>query len=41
LTPARLPVGLQLTARAFDEPLLFRAAHAIESRLPMPRPPVD
>ena len=41
LTPGRLPVGLQLTARAFDEPVLFRAAHAIESRLPMPRPPAN
>ncbi|HET7695860.1 MAG TPA: Asp-tRNA(Asn)/Glu-tRNA(Gln) amidotransferase subunit GatA [Vicinamibacterales bacterium] len=39
LTPERLPVGLQLTARPFDEPSLFRAAQAIESRLPMPRPP--
>jgi aspartyl-tRNA(Asn)/glutamyl-tRNA(Gln) amidotransferase subunit A len=39
VTPGRLPVGLQLTARAFDEPSLFRAAHAIETRLPMPRPP--
>jgi aspartyl-tRNA(Asn)/glutamyl-tRNA(Gln) amidotransferase subunit A len=39
LTPERLPVGLQLTARPFDEPSLFRAAHAIETRLTMPRPP--
>jgi aspartyl-tRNA(Asn)/glutamyl-tRNA(Gln) amidotransferase subunit A len=39
LTADRLPVGLQLTARAFDEPTLFRAAHAIEARLPMPAPP--
>jgi aspartyl-tRNA(Asn)/glutamyl-tRNA(Gln) amidotransferase subunit A len=39
LTPERLPVGLQLTARPFDEPSLFRGAHAIEARLPMSRPP--
>ena len=40
LTPERLPVGLQLTARPFDEVGLFRAAQAIEARLPMPAPPV-
>jgi aspartyl-tRNA(Asn)/glutamyl-tRNA(Gln) amidotransferase subunit A len=39
LTPEHLPVGLQLTARPFDEPSLFRGAYAIESRMPMPRPP--
>ena len=38
LTAERLPVGLQLTARPFDEPSLFRAAQAMEARLPMPRP---
>ena len=38
LTPDRLPVGLQLTARRFDEPSLFRAAHAMETRRPMERP---
>jgi len=38
LGPGRLPIGLQLTGRAFDEETLLRAAHAIESRLPMPRP---
>jgi len=38
LTSERLPVGLQLTARAFDEPTLFRAAHAVETRLPIPGP---
>src|SRR5829696_9302923 len=32
LTAERLPAGLHLTARPFDEPLLFRAAHAIEAR---------
>ena len=37
LTPDRLPVGLQLTARPFDELSLLRAAHALESRLPPPR----
>jgi aspartyl-tRNA(Asn)/glutamyl-tRNA(Gln) amidotransferase subunit A len=41
VTPERLPAGLQLTARPFDEPSLFRAAHAIETRLPMPRPAVS
>ena len=34
-----LPVGLQLTARAFDESVLVRAAAAVERRMPMPRPP--
>ena len=38
LTSEKLPVGLQLTARAFDEPTLLRAAHAVETRLPMPQP---
>ena len=38
LTAERLPVGLQLTARPFDEPSLFRAAQAIETKIPMPRP---
>ena len=32
LTPERLPAGLQLTARAFDETTLLRAADAIERR---------
>jgi len=39
VTAGRLPVGLQLTARPFDEPALFRAAHAVEQRLPPERPP--
>ena len=39
LTPERLPVGLQLTARPFDEPSLFRSAHAVETRLPIAGPP--
>ena len=38
LTGENLPVGLQLTARAFDETTLIRAAAAVERRLPMRRP---
>jgi aspartyl-tRNA(Asn)/glutamyl-tRNA(Gln) amidotransferase subunit A len=34
-----LPVGLQLTARPFEEGALLRAADALERRMPMPRPP--
>jgi aspartyl-tRNA(Asn)/glutamyl-tRNA(Gln) amidotransferase subunit A len=33
-----LPVGLQLTARAFDEAMLLRAGDALERRTTMPRP---
>jgi aspartyl-tRNA(Asn)/glutamyl-tRNA(Gln) amidotransferase subunit A len=42
LTPGRLPVGLQLTTRAFDEATLLRAADAIERRAAWwnERPPV-
>ncbi len=42
LTPERLPVGLQLTTRAFDEATLLRAADAIERRAAWwnERPPV-
>jgi len=42
LTPERLPVGLQLTTRAFDEATLLRAADAIERRASWwnERPPV-
>jgi aspartyl-tRNA(Asn)/glutamyl-tRNA(Gln) amidotransferase subunit A len=42
LTPDRLPAGLQLTARPFDEATLFRAADAIERRASWwhERPPV-
>jgi aspartyl-tRNA(Asn)/glutamyl-tRNA(Gln) amidotransferase subunit A len=37
----RLPVGVQLTAPALDEPTLFRAAHALESELALAlRPPL-
>jgi aspartyl-tRNA(Asn)/glutamyl-tRNA(Gln) amidotransferase subunit A len=38
LTDANLPVGLQLTARPFDEATLLRAADALERRLPTRRP---
>lgn len=37
LTKERLPVGLQLTARPFDEPTLLRAADALERRTPWAR----
>jgi aspartyl-tRNA(Asn)/glutamyl-tRNA(Gln) amidotransferase subunit A len=42
LTPERLPAGLQLTARAFDEATLLRAADAIERRASWwhERPPI-
>ena len=36
-----LPIGLQLTAKALDEPTLFRAAAALESDLALDlRPPL-
>jgi aspartyl-tRNA(Asn)/glutamyl-tRNA(Gln) amidotransferase subunit A len=38
LTEAQLPVGLQLTARPFDEATLLRAADALERRMPIRRP---
>jgi aspartyl-tRNA(Asn)/glutamyl-tRNA(Gln) amidotransferase subunit A len=38
LTDTNLPVGLQLTARPFDEATLLRAADALERRLPRRRP---
>ena len=38
LTKERLPVGLQLTARPFDEATLLRAADVLERRIVMPRP---
>ena len=41
LTKERLPVGLQLTARPFDELTLLRAADAMERRIVMPRPDAD
>jgi aspartyl-tRNA(Asn)/glutamyl-tRNA(Gln) amidotransferase subunit A len=42
LTGARLPVGLQLTARAFDEATLLRVADTLERRTSwaMERPPI-
>jgi aspartyl-tRNA(Asn)/glutamyl-tRNA(Gln) amidotransferase subunit A len=43
LTKGRLPVGLQLTGRAFEEATLLRAAHALEQRTgwSRERPPVS
>jgi aspartyl-tRNA(Asn)/glutamyl-tRNA(Gln) amidotransferase subunit A len=40
-TGERLPVGLQLTGRPFDEPTLLRASSAVERRLPMRRPEAE
>jgi aspartyl-tRNA(Asn)/glutamyl-tRNA(Gln) amidotransferase subunit A len=34
LTPSRLPIGLQLTGRAWDEATLFRVAGAFEQATP-------
>jgi aspartyl-tRNA(Asn)/glutamyl-tRNA(Gln) amidotransferase subunit A len=39
VTKENLPVGLQLTARPFDEGTLLRAADVMERRIVMPRPP--
>jgi aspartyl-tRNA(Asn)/glutamyl-tRNA(Gln) amidotransferase subunit A len=41
LTKEKLPVGLQLTARPFDEARLLRAADVLERQIVMPRPEVD
>jgi aspartyl-tRNA(Asn)/glutamyl-tRNA(Gln) amidotransferase subunit A len=41
LTKEKLPVGLQLTARPFDEATLLRAADVLERQIVMPRPQVD
>jgi aspartyl-tRNA(Asn)/glutamyl-tRNA(Gln) amidotransferase subunit A len=41
LSKEKLPIGLQLTARPFDETALLRAARALEQRLPMPSPDVE
>jgi aspartyl-tRNA(Asn)/glutamyl-tRNA(Gln) amidotransferase subunit A len=41
MTPARLPIGLQLTGRAFDETALLRIAGGFEMRLPRPPDPPD
>ena len=41
LDDAGLPIGLQLTAPVLGEPVLFRAAHALERDLGLVlRPPV-
>ena len=40
LTTEKLPVGLQLTARPFDEATLLRAADVLERQIVMPRPDV-
>ncbi|MET1012427.1 MAG: amidase family protein, partial [Actinomycetota bacterium] len=41
LDDAGLPIGLQLTAPVLSEPVLFRAAHALERDLGLVlRPPV-
>jgi aspartyl-tRNA(Asn)/glutamyl-tRNA(Gln) amidotransferase subunit A len=39
VTKENLPVGLQLTARPFDEGTLLRTADVMERRIVMPRPP--
>lgn len=39
--PARLPVGLDLVGRPFDEPLLFRIAAAYEAATRHREPPAD
>jgi aspartyl-tRNA(Asn)/glutamyl-tRNA(Gln) amidotransferase subunit A len=39
VTKEGLPVGLQLTARPFDEETLLRAADVMDRRRVMPRPP--
>jgi aspartyl-tRNA(Asn)/glutamyl-tRNA(Gln) amidotransferase subunit A len=41
LTKEKLPVGLQLTARPFDEATLLRAADVLERQIVMLRPQVD
>ena len=39
--PARLPVGMDLVGRPFDEPLLFRIAAAYEAATRHREPPAD
>ncbi len=40
VTAAGLPVGLQIVGPRFSEVLVLRAAHALETHLPMKRPPL-
>ena len=41
LSEEKLPIGLQLTGRPFDEATLLRAADVLERRRPMPAPDVE
>jgi aspartyl-tRNA(Asn)/glutamyl-tRNA(Gln) amidotransferase subunit A len=41
LSDERLPIGLQLTGRPFDEGTLLRAADVMERRRPIPSPDVE
>jgi aspartyl-tRNA(Asn)/glutamyl-tRNA(Gln) amidotransferase subunit A len=39
LTSSGLPIGVQLVGPMFGDALVLRAARALESTLPIPRPP--